>query len=169
MEVKKIISGNCYFCLAKTDYVWCKNCEKDFIQETSRCLICAQLSTHEVCGSCIKRPPHFNKTNVLFNYQYPASHLIKTLKFKNRPEFARCLSEKLALKLVSSYASLPDVIVPVPLHKTRQRSRGYNQSLEIAKQLSKRTGLKTDTGLCQKIKNTDPQSTLPIKQRKEKH
>ena len=91
---------------------------------------------------------------------------LKTFKFKNHPEFARFLSEKLANKLLNNQSVLPEVVIPVPLHKKRQRDRGFNQSLELAKQLSKITGIKIEAGLCQKIKNTEPQSTQPIKHRR---
>lgn len=166
MEVKNVISGNCYFCLAKTDAVWCSGCEKDFFCGISRCTKCGRECTHSLCGQCIKHPPHFNKTQVLFNYQYPVNQIIKTFKFKNHPEFARILSGKLAIKLLNNHAALPDVVVPVPLHKKRQRQRGYNQSLELAKQLRKIIGIKIENELCQKIRNTDPQSMLPIKHRR---
>lgn len=169
MEVKQLISaGSCFFCQVKTDAAWCKDCEQDFILELPRCPVCARKNTRDhVCGYCLNKPPSFSYTEVLFNYDYPANELIKAFKFNQRPELAKIFARRLAGKLNNKNLCLqPPVLVPVPLHKKRQRQRGYNQSLEIARQLSKLLGLELNTSLCSRIKNTDPQSTLPMKTRK---
>ena len=58
------------------------------------------------------------------------------------------------------------VLMPVPLHKSRLRKRGYNQAYEIAKELSKATGRKIDTSLTRN-KKTEMQAQLKFKQRAE--
>ncbi len=168
MDVKRMFfSGSCFFCLAQTNYIWCENCENDFIQETSRCPVCARLTDNSiVCGSCLSYKPTFTSTETLFSYQYPASDLIKAFKFQNRPEIAGCFAEKMANKLIRKNVLLPETIIPVPLHKNRQRARGYNQSLVFAKQVAKRLKLNVNTSLCSRIINTDPQSSLPMKTRR---
>jgi ComF family protein len=167
MEVKQIISsGSCFFCLMKTKETWCKDCEYDFIREVSRCFLCARKIFHgRVCGKCLNHAPFYSSTEVLFNYEYPANELIKTFKFNKRPELAKVFAQLLINKLKEGNILFPDVIVPVPLHKKRQRSRGYNQSLEIAKVISKQLGINLNSSLCSRIKNTDPQSSLPMKRR----
>jgi len=166
MDVKKLIfSGACFFCLAKTTETWCKDCEKDFILDCRRCPVCAkERGQNEVCGACLHTPPNFIRTEILFNYQYPANYLIKAFKFNKRPELGRCFAEKFSKQLITR-RSLPDILLPVPLHRKRQRQRGYNQSLEFAKQISKQLGIKINSALCSRIKNTDPQSTLAMKVR----
>jgi ComF family protein len=167
MEVKQLIlPGACFFCLGKTNDAWCYDCEKDFILETKRCPVCSKHSEHqETCGACLKRPPDFTISEVLFNYQYPTSHLIKAFKFHRRPELARRFAERITKKLEDKEA-LPQIILPVPLHRKRQRERGYNQSLEFAAQIGKRLGIKVNHSLCSRIRNTDPQSSLPMKVRR---
>lgn len=56
------------------------------------------------------------------------------------------------------------VLVPVPLHSNRLRSRGYNQSYEIAKDLAKLSGRELVTSL-KRIKNTKMQAQLKFNQR----
>ncbi len=51
----------------------------------------------------------------------------------------------------------PDTITPVPLHKARERRRGYNQSRLLAEALSRRTDLPIDTGMVSRVRNTDSQ------------
>ncbi len=53
-----------------------------------------------------------------------------------------------------------DVIVPVPLHERRERQRGYNQSLLIAKELSKRYGVRVESHLLRRVVDTEPQQKL---------
>jgi ComF family protein len=168
MDVKQLfLPGACFFCLTKTRSAWCDDCERDFILDIARCPVCARNTANDkVCGACIKRRPDFVSTEILFNYQYPADHLIKAFKFYNRPELARCFAEGLAKKLINK-TKLPDILLPVPLHKRRQGQRGYNQSLELAAQIAKHLDLRFNASLCERIKNTDPQSTLPMKTRRE--
>jgi len=162
----KYLQGACFFCLAKTHKTWCDRCEEDFILDRARCPICARRSNAaEPCGSCIKHQPFFTSSKVLFNYQYPGNNLVKAFKFNNRPELANIFAEKLAHKLLN-IDPLPDALIPVPLHKHRQRKRGYNQSLEFASCLSNLLGIEVNTTICRRIVDTERQSSLPMKTRK---
>jgi ComF family protein len=168
MEVKRsYLQGACFFCLTTTNEAWCVKCEQDFIIAVPRCPVCARHTNIATpCGAGLKRQPYFTSTEVLFNYQYPAKQLIKAFKFNDRPELAHCFAQNLARKLRNNIA-LPEALIPVPLHTKRQRGRGYNQSLEFATHLARRLGVAVNTTLCKRIINTDPQSTLPMKTRKD--
>jgi ComF family protein len=69
----------------------------------------------------------------------------------------------------ASYMELPagniDRIVPVPLHKSKRRLRGYNQSELLANELSKRENIPCDTSLLSRIRKTGTQTKLSQKQR----
>tara|TARA_R110000782_G_scaffold27256_2_gene69107 strand:- start:8351 stop:9016 length:666 start_codon:yes stop_codon:yes gene_type:complete len=162
----KYLQGACFFCLGKTQKTWCEQCERDFILDNIRCPICARnTASVQPCGSCLKHPPFFTSTETLFNYQYPGNHLIKAFKFNNRPELASSFAEKFSHKL-KSIDYFPEALIPVPLHKSRQRERGYNQALELASRIGGLLGITVNTQLCQRILNTKRQSTLPRKVRK---
>ncbi|MFT5396106.1 MAG: ComF family protein [Gammaproteobacteria bacterium] len=167
MDAKiRYLEGACFFCQGKTHKTWCDDCGHDFISDNTRCPICARNSTSaKPCGSCLKSPPFFTSTEVLFNYQYPGDYLIKAFKFNSRPELANCFAEKLTHKLKDAEL-LPEVLIPVPLHKYRQRERGYNQSLEFASSIGSLLGIPVNTSLCHRIINTERQSSLPMKTRK---
>ncbi len=161
----RYLQGACFFCLAKTNKTWCDHCEHDFILDRPQCPICARKSSSgNPCGSCLKHQPFFTKTEVLFNYQYPGNHLIKAFKFNSRPELAKNFAKKLAHKLNAE--PLPNALIPVPLHKHRQQERGYNQSLEFASCLGNLLGITVNTSLCRRIIDTERQSSLPMKTRK---
>lgn len=170
MELKKLIStfltkSACYFCLSPADGVWCKACELDFIKENLRCPVCAKPHyATTVCGKCSISPPLFSTTTVLFNYVYPVKKIILDFKFRKRTELSVLFGDKLLDKILSN-DKLPEALIPVPLHKKRQAQRGYNQSLELAKHLSKKLAIPVNTNLCERIVNTNPQSELPMKSR----
>jgi ComF family protein len=59
----------------------------------------------------------------------------------------------------------PDALVPVPLHKKRKMSRGYNQSQLLAKAVSRYSGIPVASGLISRVKNTVPMKRLSPIQR----
>jgi len=52
------------------------------------------------------------------------------------------------------------LIIPIPLHPSRERGRGFNQSEAIAEEISKTLGVKLMTGNLIRIKNTKPQPEI---------
>ncbi|OQB25806.1 MAG: DNA utilization protein GntX [Firmicutes bacterium ADurb.Bin182] len=68
-----------------------------------------------------------------------------------------------------SYMKVPDkkidVIVPVPLHKNRQRQRGYNQSELLAKKIAERENIRFDPHIIARTRDTGTQTKLSHKQR----
>ncbi len=64
-------------------------------------------------------------------------HLLHQLKYNNRPEIGERLGKAYGLELAQEgFGDEFDLIVPVPLHRSRLRHRGYNQSAHFAKGLS---------------------------------
>lgn len=56
-------------------------------------------------------------------------------------------------------------MIPMPMHPTRLKQRGFNQALEIARNLSLKFNIALDYQSCRRIKLTPPQATLPLKER----
>lgn len=81
--------------------------------------------------------------------------IIHELKYRHNPSIGTYIGELCGNNLKgSSFISEIDLIVPVPLHPKRQKQRGYNQSLEICKGISKNTGIPIDCNtLIRKINN----------------
>lgn len=76
----------------------------------------------------------FKKGNII-------QELLHQLKYNNQPLLGVEMGKWLAEEMLKYNIPLPDVIVPVPLHKKRARVRGYNQSLQLAKGISEITKL----------------------------
>lgn len=60
-----------------------------------------------------------------------------------------------------------DVILPVPLHPERERTRGYNQATLLARALAQRSGINLDENSFVRVKATAPQAGLTAHQRRE--
>ncbi len=146
----------------------CDACAINFKKNTNGCSCCASTleidASARTCGKCLSNPPAYDKTHAPFVYQSGIRHLIQTLKFNNNYKNARLLGNLIADSVINS-ATFPELIMPVPLHPIRYRQRGFNQSLEIARTVSKRLSIPLDYSSCQRKKYTLQQSALPAKQR----
>ena len=59
----------------------------------------------------------------------------------------------------------PDALIPVPIHSSRMRSRGYNQAELVARELSRHSGIPVNTKLIQRVKRTKPLKSLSHSER----
>jgi ComF family protein len=149
----------CSFC--KNELPWILNpCEQCGTQLTGVSL--------QKCGSCLKSPLPFDQTIALFHYENPIVSLITKLKFHNNLVYARVLGQLLLERIIKHYLEqrLPDCIIPIPLHSHRLKERGYNQSLELARPISKKLGVSIEYKSCQRVIATQPQTSLTAEQRK---
>jgi len=132
------------------------------------CPICARPSPGSaVCGACLKRQPKFAATLAACAYAFPLDRLVQALKYEHRLALAEPLGDALAAAALRRPASQdrPDALIAVPLAAARQRERGFNQSIEIARVVARRTGLPLVTGLV-RTGNAPAQATLPWAQRR---
>jgi ComF family protein len=128
----------------------------------ARCAVCAiPLTSGEICGACLDRPPRFERVEAVFRYDYPLDALIHAYKYGGRlalaPPFAQSLARQVARDV--------DVIVPMPLARGRLAERGFNQALEIARIVAAETRIAVLPGACRKVADTPPQAALPWKER----
>lgn len=100
------------------------------------------------------------------DYAPPLDRLIQQLKFNQKLHLARLLGKLMAKDIQEQALVLPDLLLPVPLHKQRMQQRGYNQAVELARILARILGLKLDIQSCTRCKSTREQTGLPAKQRK---
>ena len=142
----------CPRCLA--DSPWIRNA----CQQCSAPLPVLAEDSH--CGHCQKRPPAFDSTTALFHYRPPVDYLIKQLKFANELAIIPLLSALMSARLTTRAAPLPSLLVPVPLHQTRLRERGFNQATELARRVGRELGIRSDHRLCTRNRDTRPQSLL---------
>jgi ComF family protein len=114
-----------------------------------------------LCGDCLRTPPPFDSARSLLCYGPPVSTLLHRLKFHGDTAAARVLAGLGSLEPVSC-----DLIIPVPLHRSRLQSRGLNQSLVLARRFFPAERDKIVVDLLVRQKKTIPQTGLDGIQRR---
>lgn len=154
---------HCRLCGAACDSAWslCAGCEQDLPWLASACTQCARPGPATLrCGHCQRMPPPFDSATALFHYAPPVDYLLKRLKFSSELGIAPLLCALLAAHLAMRAAPLPALLVPVPLHRSRQRERGYNQANLLADRLGLHLAIPVARRLCERRRATAPQSLL---------
>jgi len=164
-------TGNrCFLCSSPSGghQTICRACLKDLAHNTDACPACAKPNTaSKLCADCLNWPQAFvDNAWALFQYHYPVNRLIQHMKFNQGLDLANHLGKMLGGLFLKYNVTPPDCIIPVPLHSSRLIARGYNQSVELARPLSRQLGVKLDTSSCKRIRATMPQADLPAKNRK---
>ena len=97
------------------------------------------LAGPRICPPCTELYPLFEQGKTLFLAKGPARSIIRALKYQSG--FYVLKDVKVMIAKIPSYKDYFDgaILVPVPLHPTKERERGFNQSLVIAKSLNDAT------------------------------
>lgn len=139
----------CYMLLPWTKHA-CYNCAKEIKDNNIGCVNClhSKIAYDRVCA--------------LFYYQKPLIRLINTLKFRGQLYPANLFASLLCDKIPTWYkqTTLPEVIIPMPIHIDRFRERGYNQAIEIARPLAKALHIPLDITSCVRVTHTKTQAQL---------
>lgn len=152
----------------------CGNCSISLPILPYHCPQCAQflpltIGHHSHCESCLTQAPPFDRTFALFPYEFPIDSLITQLKFQRQLSHALLFGNLLANQISQTWYrqdSLPDLLLPIPLHHSRLRERGFNQAYEIAKPIAQALKLPIDIQHTLRHKPTRTQSSLPARHRK---
>lgn len=122
----------------------------------------------EYCYDCSRRKHVYDKGIGLFSYSDELKKSIYRFKYNNKREYAKFYGEEMVRHLgdiINEWDA--DMIIPVPLHKSRLIERGYNQAELIAKELSKGVGIPVKKDVLVRNKKTKPQKWLNEKERKD--
>lgn len=92
-------------------------------------------------------------------YTEPASTIIHRFKYEGFFALAGPLSHLMADQW-PSWSTTPDLVLPIPLHRKRERHRGYNQSALLARPLASARGLEYREDVLQRVRHTPPQVGL---------
>lgn len=94
------------------------------------------------CPDCREEKTHLEKIRSLYAFGGILQQAVLRLKLSKKTRLASFFAQKIAKADLPDLDLLAqDLIVPVPLHRSRQASRGFNQSLLIARHLSRLLGV----------------------------
>lgn len=150
----------------------CPACREQLPQVVPpRCTRCgvpfAGGGSDHLCGRCLTDPPHFDAACSQLLYEGAARDLLHRFKYQHKTHLRRPLA-LLALEGLTEFITgqKPDLIVPVPLHRSRLRSRGFNQAVLLGSVFSVRLALPMLVDGLVRIRWTEPQIELSADQRR---
>ena len=175
-----IYPRRCVLCLSaprvadKLSIELCEDCQNDLQLIKAACTQCGialkNTQTDQLCGQCLQKSPPYDQVISVYHYQQPLVWLIQQMKFNKKILLARLLAQLMARHLQQHWEnkslSIPDAIIPVPLHHKRQHERHFNQAEELARVISKTLQCPIDTQYIERHLNNQQQSGLDAKQRK---
>jgi len=147
-----IIPPNCIFCnntLENNNKIICDTCYKEL-----------KKASNETKQKLLKEINYAPIEQIFIGYEY--SEKLKTLMHIYKYERFTTLAYYFASSIsrLIQYPDKIDLIIPVPLHPSKQRERGYNQSELIVKHLSELLNIEYQTDILIRKKNTVSQTTL---------
>lgn len=156
---EKVVCADCLACLRPWEGAACGRCGRFLDSAEPRPL----------CLSCLADPPPWRIHRSAGVYSGALKDLILLLKYKDYAVLGRALAGFLydGLRDAGEVWQNADALIPVPLHPKRERARGFNQSLVLARELSKKTGVPVIQGHLVKTRNAPPQTSLEARARAE--
>ncbi|TET33102.1 MAG: ComF family protein [Planctomycetota bacterium] len=145
----------CPACLEKIIFIGDSGCRKcgakvgPGAEDNTRCLACRDSTLI------------FRRCRAVGMYDGPLRELIICFKFRGNQlagiDLGRWLIERQGGE---AGGTLPDAIVPVPLHRLRKKERGFDQAEFLARHVSGKAGVWLENML-ERIRDTEPQTSLP--------
>jgi len=132
----------------------CAHCSQPFVSPAA-----VSHSPNHHCQDCMERRPAFTRAWTLYPYFPPLREAICAFKYRGKIGLAKPLARLMIDALPPDLDA--DLILPVPLHSSRLRSREFNQSLLLADHLARHLDLPVSIHELVRVQATDPQTTLP--------
>jgi len=124
------------------------------------------VSETNICYNCMKRESYLSETQACFLYEGTGKKLIMDLKYNRKTFLGEPLGQMMYDVASASFAEAIDLILSVPLHKSRLSERGFNQMDLMGNPLSEKMGVPySNTVLIRKV-NTPKLKNLNRNERK---
>ena len=123
-----------------------------------QCGIGLSAAGHSHCGACRLDPPPFTHAFCPLHYRFPVDRLLPGFKFHGDLAAGALLATLMQWPM--DPGDKPQALVPVPLHRSRLRVRGYDQALELARALGRGVGVPVAADALVRHRATQPQTEL---------
>jgi ComF family protein len=149
---------------------FCSACLRDLPRIPFACERCGQPVTIPVppatgCADCITHPPPFRVVRAALLYDFPVDSALKALKFNGRLYYAPAFASLMMVELDRHFQHV-DALVPVPLHRWRHATRGFNQAFELCRPLAEKSRLPV-VRRTRRVRSTRPQTGLDAAARRQ--
>ena len=143
---------------------YCILCEADL--EPNNKLVCERCWERLEASST--RETYISKQRILALYPYTndVRTIIHNLKYLNKTHLAVNLGSSIG-KIIKEDKNIRnwDLLIPIPLHKVKQRSRGFNQSELIVDAIAEVSFIEKDNSILTRHRYTKNQAALPMRER----
>lgn len=166
-----LLPSRCVLCAGDAgddDASLCPGCRGDLQPNLPACPRCAEplVRAEPLCGRCLKHEPPFQATFAAWRYAWPLDGLVARFKFRGDLAAGRSLSQLFVEQAQHQGIKREGWLVPVPLHRQRLRQRGYDQALELARDIGRGLDVPVLPNLLQRTRATAAQSELDLRQRR---
>jgi ComF family protein len=155
-----VVCQACWQTIRRFEGVVCAQCGYGFPSRNIE-------SARPLCGGCRRGLFTFDFGRAYSPFEDPLKEIIHQFKYRSHRSLARPLSELLFSVYRSheeDYSS--DLIVPVPLHKSRERTRGFNQAFELSKPFGRMVRIPVSTSVLVRVRPTKVQAGLSRRERR---
>jgi len=153
----------CLVCAQDNDVIICNRCQQFLPSLPQICPQGAQnLPLGSQCSLCSPKVS-YDRFFTLYPYEFPIIQFIQRLKFHKQLIYSAFFASFMLKAIGESWYKthkLPDAIIPIPLHPSRLKERGFNQAVEIARPIARKLKLPMLINSVQRIRSTQPQSLL---------
>jgi ComF family protein len=147
----------------------CLPCKSELPRITHGCRKCGlplSLPSDFLCGQCLQSSPPWHAGIAGLAYRFPVDQMACRFKFNRDLACGQILGMELLEAIKLKEPLLPEVIIPVPLHRSRQFSRTINQADMLARQLGKSLHIPVRPRILSRCRRTGAQSGLNAQERK---
>jgi ComF family protein len=146
----------------------CRDCFEDLPRNADACDFCAAPAAAGRCGRCLSQPAAWARAWVPFAYRFPVDRLIGCFKYSGDQIAGRVLAGAVAAEAshrLEAGTIPPECLVPVPLHPSRARERGFDQAVAVAGTIGHRLDLPVRADLIERTRPTRTQASLGAQER----
>ena len=150
------IDSFCAECWTKIEFLGAGGC--------SVCGLPLEGTEIDSCARCLAKPPRLQRIRSATAYGEISRSIAIRLKYGRKVALGRTMARFMAPLLGELPADA--LLVPVPLHRRRIWSRGFNQSAIVGRELAKRLGIGFQADALRRVKPTPPLKGLSASQRR---
>ncbi|SDG18563.1 Predicted amidophosphoribosyltransferases [Marvinbryantia formatexigens] len=155
----KLSEGICEKCREELPYIRgavCFRCGRPLADDTE-----------EYCPSCSSGRLAYTQGRALYLYRSPLKESLYAVKYQNKREYLEYYAQEIAEHLGEYLQKWrPQVLIPVPMHSSARRRRGYNQAELLARELGGLLSLPVRCDVLEKVRKTANQKELDYRARR---
>ncbi|MEG0371888.1 MAG: ComF family protein [Clostridium sp.] len=136
----------------------CYICDGHIEETLPVCISCREYLPYLEDGVLVYDNVNLEKVYSIFEFQGKIKEMVYDLKYNGLSDISNIIGDIMANYIQSNNIKV-DVIIPIPMHESKIKKRGYNHIDLIAKRIGMNMGIKVDNSL-KKINNTSPQVLL---------